>query len=66
MQEAIISEEQWLRVQELRQHRRRLTATDRRSPFLGNSLLSRLWSKTAFLRCKEPETQSGILEMLQI
>lgn len=35
MQEAIISEEQWLRVQELREHRRRLTKTGRTSLFSG-------------------------------
>lgn len=35
MQEPIISEEQWLRVQELRQHRRRPTATGRSSLFSG-------------------------------
>lgn len=35
MQEPIISEEQWLRVQELRKHRRRLTATGRQSLFSG-------------------------------
>lgn len=35
MQEAIISEEQWLRVQELRQHRRRPTKTGRTSLFSG-------------------------------
>jgi len=35
MQEPIISEEQWLRVQELRQHRRRPTATGRTSLFSG-------------------------------
>lgn len=35
MQEPIISEEQWLRVQELRQHRRRPTATGRVSLFSG-------------------------------
>lgn len=35
MQEAIISEEEWLRVQELRQHRRRPTKTGRTSLFSG-------------------------------
>lgn len=35
MQEAIISEEQWLRVQELRKNKRRNTATGRRSLFSG-------------------------------
>lgn len=35
MQEPIISEEQWLRVQELRKHRRRPTATGRQSLFSG-------------------------------
>nr|WP_278141816.1 recombinase family protein [[Clostridium] hylemonae] len=35
MQEPIISEEQWLRVQELREHRRRPTATGRTSLFSG-------------------------------
>lgn len=35
MQEAIISEEQWLRVQELCKHRRRPTATGRTSLFSG-------------------------------
>ena len=35
MQEPIISEELWLRVQELRQHRRRPTATGRTSLFSG-------------------------------
>ena len=35
MQEPIISEEQWLRVQELRKHRRRPTATGRASLFSG-------------------------------
>ena len=35
MQEPIISEEQWLRVQELRKHRRRPTATGRSSLFSG-------------------------------
>ena len=35
MQEPIISEEQWLRVQELRKHRRRPTATGRTSLFSG-------------------------------
>lgn len=35
MQEPIISEEQWLRVQKLRQHRRRPTATGRTSLFSG-------------------------------
>ena len=35
MQEPIISEEQWLRVQELRQHKRRPTATGRTSLFSG-------------------------------
>ena len=35
MQEPIISEEQWLRVQELRKHRRRRTATGRASLFSG-------------------------------
>ena len=29
-------------------------------------LLPRLRRKTAFLCCKEPETQSGILEMFQL
>ena len=35
MQEPIISEEQWLRVQELRKHRRRPTATGRQCLFSG-------------------------------
>ena len=35
MQEAIITEEQWLRVQELREHRRRPTKTGRTSLFSG-------------------------------
>lgn len=35
MQEAIISEEEWLRVQELREHRRRPTKTGRASLFSG-------------------------------
>lgn len=35
MQEPIISEEEWLRVQELRKHRRRPTATGRQSLFSG-------------------------------
>lgn len=35
MQEPIISEEQWLRVQELREHRRRPTKTGRTSLFSG-------------------------------
>ncbi len=35
MQEAIISEEKWLRVQELRSHKRRPTATGRTSLFSG-------------------------------
>lgn len=35
MQEPIISEEQWLRVQELRKHKRRPTATGRTSLFSG-------------------------------
>lgn len=35
MQEPIISEEEWLRVQELREHRRRLTKTGRASLFSG-------------------------------
>ena len=35
MQEAIISEEQWLRVQDLRENRRRLTATGKTSLFSG-------------------------------
>ena len=35
MQEAIISEEQWLRVQELRKHKRRPTKTGRTSLFSG-------------------------------
>ncbi len=35
MQEPIISEEQWLRVQELRKNKRRNTATGRRSLFSG-------------------------------
>lgn len=35
MQEAIISEEEWLRVQELREHRRRPTKTGRTSLFSG-------------------------------
>ncbi|MBQ4644629.1 MAG: DUF4368 domain-containing protein [Clostridia bacterium] len=35
MQEPIISEEKWLRVQELRENRRRPTATDRTSLFSG-------------------------------
>lgn len=35
MQEAIIPEEEWLRVQELRQHRRRPTKTGRTSLFSG-------------------------------
>ncbi len=35
MQEPIISEEEWLRVQELREHRRRPTATGRTSLFSG-------------------------------
>ena len=35
MQEPIISEEQWMRVQELRKHRRRPTATGRTSLFSG-------------------------------
>lgn len=35
MQEPIISEEEWLRVQELRQHRRRPTKTGRTSLFSG-------------------------------
>ena len=35
MQDPIISEEQWLRVQELRKHRRRPTATGRASLFSG-------------------------------
>lgn len=34
-QESIISEEEWLRVQELREHRRRPTATGRQSLFSG-------------------------------
>lgn len=35
MQEPIISKEEWLRVQELRKHCRRPTATERQSLFSG-------------------------------
>ena len=66
MQEPIISEEQWLRVQELRQHRRRPTSTGSTSLFSGLVYCPDCGAKLHFLRRKEPETQSGILEMFQL
>lgn len=52
MQEPIISEEQWLRVQELRQHRRRPTATGRTSLFSGLVFCSDCGAKLHFSAAK--------------
>lgn len=52
MQELIISEEQWLRVQELRQHRRRPTATGRTSLFSGLVFCSDCGAKLHFSAAK--------------
>ena len=52
MQEPIISEEQWLRVQELRKHRRRPTATGRTSLFSGLVFCSDCGAKLHFAAAK--------------
>lgn len=52
MQEPIISEELWLRVQELRQHRRRPTATGRTSLFSGLVFCSDCGAKLHFAAAK--------------
>ena len=52
MQEPIISEEQWLRVQELREHRRRPTATGRASLFSGLVYCADCGAKMRFAAAK--------------
>lgn len=52
MQEAIISEEQWLRVQELRKHKRRPTKTGRTSLFSGSVYCYDCKSKMHFAAAK--------------
>ena len=52
MQEAIISEEQWLRVQELRKHKRRPTKTGRTSLFSGLLYCYDCKSKMHFVAAK--------------
>ena len=52
MQEPIISEEQWLRVQELRKHRRRPTATGRTSLFSGLVYCADCGAKMRFAAAK--------------
>ena len=52
MQEAIISEEQWLRVQELRRHKRRPTKTGRTSLFSGLVYCYDCKSKMHFVAAK--------------
>ena len=52
MQEPIISEEQWLRVQELRKHRRRPTATGRTSLFSGLVFCADCGAKMHFAAAK--------------
>ena len=59
MQEPIISEEQWLRVQELRKHRRRPTATGRASLFSGLVYCPDCGAKLHFCAAKS-------LEMFQL
>ncbi|MGI6269075.1 MAG: recombinase family protein [Candidatus Howiella sp.] len=51
-QEAIISEEKWLRVQELRENRRRPTATGRQSLFSGLVFCADCGSKLHFCAAK--------------
>ncbi|MEY8336187.1 DUF4368 domain-containing protein [Lachnospiraceae bacterium 47-T17] len=52
MQEAIISEEQWLRVQEFRKHKRRPTKTGRTSLFSGLLCCCDCQSKMHFVAAK--------------
>ena len=52
MQETIISEEQWLRVQELRKHKRRPTKTGRTSLFSGLFYCYDCKSKMHFVAAK--------------
>ena len=52
MQEAIVSEEQWLRVQELRKHKRRPTKTGRTSLFSGLLYCCDCKSKMHFVASK--------------
>ncbi len=51
-QEAIISDEEWERVQELRLHRRRLTKTGKQGLFAGLIYCSDCGSKLHFRTCK--------------
>ena len=66
MQEPIISEEEFERVQELRSHKRRNTGTGRRSLFTGLLYCPDCGAKTSFLCGEKPETQSGVLSLCQL
>lgn len=66
MQEPIIDENTWLRVQELRKNKRRPTATGRKSLFSGLIFCPGLRREAAFLRSQEPEAESGVLPLRQL
>ena len=51
-QEAIITQEQWDRVQELRQHKRRMTKAERQGLFSGLVVCADCGSKLHFATCK--------------
>jgi len=54
-QEAIVPKEQWDRVQELRQHKRRMTKTERQGLFSGLVVCADCGSKLHFATCKNFE-----------
>ena len=54
-QEAIITQEQWDRVQELRQHKRRMTKAERQGLFSGLVVCADCGSKLHFATCKNFE-----------
>ena len=65
-QEAIIDENTWLRVQELRKNKRRITKSGRTSLFSGLIFCADCGSKLYFLRSQKSETESGIFSLCQL
>ena len=66
MQEPIISDDVWERVQVLRNNKRRPTATGRKSLFSGLVYCPDCGSKLYFLRFKEFAKEPGILPMCKL
>ena len=65
-QEAIIDENVWLRVQELRKNKRRPTKTNRKKPVFRAGILCGLQIKAALLCRQIAQAQSGIFPLCQL